>query len=283
MEEIQIKAHAKINLTLDILGKRSDGYHKVEMIMQAIDLHDIISIKKSGQSITVGSDSNKIPLNKENLVYKAAKLFAERTNCAKGLDINIKKRIPVAAGLAGGSTDAAATLVGLNKLMGTGISIDDLMLMGAEIGSDVPFCIIGGTALAYGRGELIRPLAPLPKLWVLLAKPDIEVSTATVYKNFNPGVVSKRPGTTAMIAAIEGKDYRMITEQMANVLETVTLKMHPEVERIKKLMVSYGIRDVMMSGSGPTVFGLSQEEDQIIKAARELAKQIPTVIVTNTI
>lgn len=282
MHEIEVKAFAKINLTLNVLGKRPDGYHEVEMIMQSIGLHDSISIKSGGEGIRVTSNSGEIPLNENNLVYKAARILLDRFSQNYGLQINITKRIPVAAGLAGGSTDAAATLVGLNKLLNLGLSRQELMEAGSLIGSDVPFCISGGTALATGRGELVEALPALPEQWLVLAKPEIGVSTALVYKNFNPQKVQKRPDNQAMLKAIKQGDSMQVKQNLANVLESVTLEMYPQLKEIKKLMTQWDLKYNLMSGSGPTIFGIADNAGEARRIAHQLQKHLATVIVTHT-
>ena len=282
MQSIDIMAHAKINLTLDVLARRTDGYHEVEMVMQLIDLHDNIKITRGGTDIKVSGDSGEIPLNKENIVYKAAIALFNAVGSNEGCHINITKKIPVAAGLAGGSADAAATLVGLNQLMNLGQSQRQLMEVGAKVGSDVPFCIIGGTALAIGRGEKVKPLPGLPKLWLVLAKPDIGVSTAMIYKNFDAKKAYIRPNTSAIIEALEQKNIKQIKKNMVNVLESVTLPMHPEVKNIKENMCKLGLKYPLMSGSGPTVFSFVDSEEQARYVAKRLQQNNSVVIVTHT-
>ena len=257
------KAPAKINLSLDVTSKRPDGYHEVEMIMTTIDLADRIELTELPENvIRVASHNRFVPDDQRNLAYQAAKLLKERYQVKKGVSIMIIKVIPVAAGLAGGSSDAAATLRGLNRLWDLKLSVEELAELGAEIGSDVSFCVYGGTALATGRGEKIRHISAPPHCWVVLAKPTIGVSTAEVYRRLNLQQV-RHPDVQAMIDAIEEKSFQKVCGQLGNVLESVTLNLHPEVAMIKNQMKRFGADAVLMSGSGPTVFGLVQYESKV--------------------
>lgn len=258
-----VKAPAKINLSLDILGKRSDGYHEIEMVMTTIDLADRLELVPLEEDrIEVTSQSRYVPDDQRNLAYQAANLLKKRFRIKQGVQISIDKAIPVAAGLAGGSSDAAATLKGLNEIWGLHLSTEELAQIGSEIGSDVSFCVHGGTALAQGRGEKISPLPTPPNCWVILAKPEIGVSTAEIYKNVNMRNVV-HPNTTAMIEALNGQSYQGICNNLGNALEEVTLKMYPEVALIKEQMEKFGADAVLMSGSGPTVFGLVQHDSRL--------------------
>ncbi|QWC22907.1 4-(cytidine 5'-diphospho)-2-C-methyl-D-erythritol kinase [Bacillus haikouensis] len=260
---LSVKAPAKINLSLDVLHKRPDGYHEVEMIMTTIDLADRIELTDlSEDTIKILSHNRFVPDDGRNLAYQAAQLLKDRLNIKKGVAISIDKVIPVAAGLAGGSSDAAATLKGLNQLWDLGLSLDELADLGAEIGSDVSFCVYGGTALATGRGEKIEHLPAPPNCWVILAKPTIGVSTADVYKNLNVQNI-KHPDTAAMISALNRGSYSDICSNLGNVLESVTLDLYPEVAQIKDQMERFGADAVLMSGSGPTVYGLVQYESRL--------------------
>lgn len=260
---MMIKAPAKINLSLDVLGKRPDGFHEVEMVMTTVDLADRIELEKMDDGeIHILSHDRFVPGDHRNLAYKAAALLRERFNITEGVAITIQKQIPVAAGLAGGSSDAAATLKGLNKLWELNIPLAELAEIGAEIGSDVSFCIFGGTALATGRGEVIQELPAPPKCWVILAKPSIGVSTADVYRNLKPDRIT-HPNTEAMVQAIHDQNYKELCANLGNALESVTLKMHPEVAHIKEQMERFGADAVLMSGSGPTVFGLVEYESKV--------------------
>jgi 4-diphosphocytidyl-2-C-methyl-D-erythritol kinase len=261
--KLLVKAPAKINLALDVLHKRPDGYHEVEMIMTTIDLADRVELTLLNQDqIHILSHNRYVPDDQRNLAYQAAQLLKSRFDVKKGVLISIEKTIPVAAGLAGGSSDAAATLRGLNKLWGLGLSLAELAEIGSEIGSDVSFCVYGGTALATGRGENITGLPAPPTCWVILAKPFIGVSTAEVYRRLDLNGIT-HPNISEMIAAINSHDYSKVCQNVGNVLEDVTLKLHPEVAQIKEQMKRFGADAVLMSGSGPTVFGIVQHDSRM--------------------
>ncbi|NWK72506.1 4-(cytidine 5'-diphospho)-2-C-methyl-D-erythritol kinase [Bacillus paramycoides] len=261
--KLLVKAPAKINLSLDVLGKRQDGYHEVKMIMTTIDLADRLELTELVEDrIEILSHNRYVPDDQRNLAYQAAKLLKEKFNVKKGVSITIEKTIPVAAGLAGGSSDAAATLRGLNKLWNLGLTIDELAGLGAEIGSDVSFCVYGGTAIATGRGEKIEHIKTPPSCWVILAKPHIGVSTADVYGNLKLNRVT-HPNVDKMVEVINHGDYKGICNTVGNVLEDVTFAMHPEVARIKAQMKRFGADAVLMSGSGPTVFGLVHHDSRM--------------------
>ncbi len=258
-----VKAPAKINLTLDVLHKRSDGYHEVEMIMTTVDLADRIGLEiREDEKIQILSVDRFVPNDYRNLAYQAAKLLKDTYHVKLGVSITIEKNIPVAAGLAGGSSDAAATLRGLNTLWGLGLSLEELAQLGTKIGSDVAFCVYGGTALATGRGELIQELPAPPNSWVILAKPTLGVSTADIYGKMKLDKII-HPKTNQMIEAIENKDFDQMCDSIGNVLEDVTLKLYPEVAVLKEQMQKFGADAVLMSGSGPTVFGLVQQESRV--------------------
>ncbi|GEL06528.1 4-(cytidine 5'-diphospho)-2-C-methyl-D-erythritol kinase [Rummeliibacillus sp. G93] len=267
---LYVKAPAKINLTLDVLYKRKDGYHEVEMIMTTVDLADRVGLsKRSDGQIHIHSSSTFVPDDQRNLAYQAAKLLQDTYGVKDGVSISIDKQIPVAAGLAGGSSDAAATLKGLNTLWNLGLTIDQLAELGAEIGSDVSFCVYGGTAIATGRGEKIKHIATPPACWVILAKPAIGVSTAAVYGGLDMNKV-EHPDTQQMVQAIEDKDYSRLCNSVGNVLESVTLELYPEVSIIKEQMNRFGADAVLMSGSGPTVFGLVQNKARVSRIVNGL-------------
>ncbi|NLH46077.1 MAG: 4-(cytidine 5'-diphospho)-2-C-methyl-D-erythritol kinase [Acholeplasmataceae bacterium] len=247
------RAFAKINLGLDIVGKRPDGYHEVNMVMQSIALADEVELLPA-EKISVTTDNEDIPDGKDNLAWKAAMLLAETYGHKPNVQIHIRKHIFSAAGLAGGSADAAAVLRGLNRLWQLGLNADELEVLAAELGSDVPFCIRGGTAAATGRGEILEPLADMPETWVVLAKPKVSVSTAWAYQNFRNEEVSVRPDIIAMKKAVKNSDKQEILASMGNVLESVTCKAYPEIDAIKETMMANGAEISLMSGSGPTVF-----------------------------
>lgn len=260
------KAPAKINLMLDVLNKRADGFHEVEMIMTMVDLADRLELSElKRDSIIISSQAGYIPLDEKNLAFQAARLIKDRYNVRSGVHIHLDKRIPVAAGLAGGSSDAAATLRGLNRLWRLGIPAQELQELGAELGSDVPFCVTGGTALATGRGERLTQIASPPQCWVVLAKPPINVSTAEVYGRVRANNIAVHPSALRMQQAIEAGDFAAVCAGLGNVLEDVTLKLHPEVQQLKEAMVKLGADGVLMSGSGPTVFGLVSKQSKVAR------------------
>lgn len=275
---ISVKAPAKINLTLDVLAKRPDGYHEVEMVMTTVDLADRVdlTLREDGQ-ITLDCSASFVPDDIRNHAYKAAVLLKERYQVSQGVHLYIDKQIPVAAGLAGGSSDAAAALRGLNQLWGLQLSLDQLAELGAEIGSDVPFCVYGGTALAKGRGEQIVHLGAPAACWVILAKPPVGVSTADVYGQLRADKIVSHPPTGEMLKAIEEQNFSRMCQSLGNVLESVTLDMQPQVRQIKDLMIASGADGVLMSGSGPTVFALVQKEakvHRIYNALRGFVKDV---------
>jgi len=277
MEQIKLKALAKINLGLDVVRKREDGYHEVRMIMQTINMYDKIAIRKLNEpEIKVKTNLYYLPNNENNLVYKAAKLLMDEFNVKQGVSIDLEKYIPVAAGMAGGSSDAAAVLIGVNKMFKLGLTRKQLMERGVKIGADVPYCIMRGTALAEGIGEVLTPLKPLPKCYVLIAKPGISVSTKFVYGNLKADEIAVHPDIDGMIDAINEGDLKGITDRMANVLEDVTIKEYPVIEEIKNIMRENGAVNAMMSGSGPTVFGIYSDYEKA-KAAYQLISVNPLV------
>lgn len=282
MDKIQLKALAKINLGLDVLRRREDGYHEVKMIMQTIGLHDDLEIRKTKTpGIQVKTNLYYLPTNENNLVYKAAKLLMDEFQIQDGVSIQLKKRIPVAAGMAGGSSDGAAVLWGINQMYGLGLSMQALMERGVRLGADVPYCIQRGTALAEGIGEKLSVLPPMPKCTILIAKPGISVSTKFVYENLHANDLKpeQHPDVDSMIEAMRQKDLGLLCSRMGNVLETVTIPAYPVINEIKRTMIDNGAIGSMMSGSGPTVFGIFDSPvaaKQAVKAVRaaKLAKQI---------
>ena len=270
MDKIELKALAKINIGLDVTGIRDDGYHEVKMIMQTVNLFDRVCIKKvNGGQVTMSTNLGFLPVNDDNLCIKAAKLLLSEFNISTGLHIELEKHIPVAAGMAGGSTDAAAVLFGINKLFNLKLSRQALMDRGVKIGADVPYCIMRGTALAEGIGELLSPIHPMVKCPVLIAKPGISVSTKEVYQALDSCFDKvKHPDIDQLIRDIEAQDLHAICKNMGNVLEDVTIPMHPIISDIKQNMLESGAVGAMMSGSGPTVFGFF-EDNKTAKAAKE--------------
>ena len=275
MNSITLKSRAKINLSIDVLGKRQDGYHLVEMIMQTIDLYDLIEInEKDNDQITIKSTSDEIPLDCNNLVYKAANLIKKTFNINKGVEIHIKKNIPVAAGMAGGSSNAAAVLVGLNKLWNLNLSNQQLEKIGLKLGADVPFCINGGAVLASGIGEELTPIKGLTKdVCILVCKPDLFVSTKEVYECIDSKDIDKRPNNKFLIECLKNEDTRQLAENMFNVLEGGTMDKHPVIQQIKDIMTNNRALGAMMSGSGPTVFGLYENREDAVKCKAILEKQ----------
>ncbi|MDF2961896.1 MAG: ispE [Paenibacillus sp.] len=260
------KAPAKINLMLDVLRKREDGYHEVEMIMTMVDLADRIEMQELPRdTIIISSQAGYIPLDEKNLAFQAARLIKERYDVKQGVYIHLDKKIPVAAGLAGGSSDAAATLRGLNRLWQLNIPTQELQRLGAELGSDVPFCVTGGTAIARGRGEKLEPIEAPPQCWVVLAKPPINVSTADIYGRLRANNIQHHPSAEQVLEAIQLKRFDLLCERLGNVLEEVTLDLYPEVRQLKECMVRLGAEGVLMSGSGPTVFGLVSKEAKVAR------------------
>ncbi len=269
MNSVTVKAYAKINLGLDVIRKRHDGYHDVSMIMQTIGLHDTINIRKTDfQSVTIRSNLYYLPTDRRNLVYKAVELFSSKHPIRNGLNININKRIPVAAGLAGGSADAAATLKGLNKLFQTDLSLEELMKLGVKLGADVPYCLLMGTALSEGIGEILSPLAPIPDCSILLVKPGVSVSTKHVYENLRLDEDIKHPDITAMLGALKDNSIYTLAPLMDNILESITIKEYPIIGEIKEKMKERNALAALMSGSGPTVFGIFDNQHKAEKAYR---------------
>ena len=280
MKKIRLKAMAKINLGLDVVRKREDGYHEVRMIMQTIRMYDQIELEPTEAPwIRVSTNLNYLPTNEDNLVYKAAKLLMDEFDVKKGLNIGLRKFIPVAAGMAGGSSDAAAVMVGVNRLFHLNLSQKELMERGVKIGADVPYCILRGTALAEGIGEKLTHLPPAPAGYVLIAKPGIHVSTKFVYTNLKANELESHPDIDGQIQAIRSGDLKKVAELCGNVLETVTIPAYPVIEEIKDVMKKGGALNACMSGSGPTVFGLFDDREKA-KAVYEnlyggeLAKQV---------
>ncbi|WP_283684831.1 4-(cytidine 5'-diphospho)-2-C-methyl-D-erythritol kinase [Parablautia sp. Marseille-Q6255] len=269
--ELQLKAMAKINLGLDVLRRRSDGYHDLRMIMQTVFLYDQIELSETDTpDIRLTTNVGYLPVNADNLVYKAAKLLMEEFGIEQGVRIHLKKYIPVAAGLAGGSSDAAAVLIGVNRLFGLGLSKEELKQRGVKIGADVPYCIMRGTALAEGIGDVLTRLPDAPDMHVVLAKPPIHVSTAFVYTNLRADRLEHHPDIDAQVRAIQSGDAHAMAALMGNVLETVTVPAYPVIDEIKAAMKRAGAVNAMMSGSGPTVFGLFDDAGRAKAAYEEL-------------
>ena len=274
MRELKLKAKAKINLGLDVVRKREDGYHEVRMIMQMINLYDKITLrKKTEPGITVTANLSYLPVNEDNLVYRAAKLLMDEFQVDGGLEIELQKYIPVAAGMAGGSTDAAAVMVGVNRIFQLGLNKKQLMERGVKIGADVPFCIMRGTALAEGIGEELTPLPAMPHCSLVIAKPKIHVSTKFVYGNLKVGELTEHPDIDGQVQALRENNLEQLVTRMGNVLETVTIPAYPVIDEIKHTMMKYGAMGAMMSGSGPTVFGLFEDPAAAARCVDEIRKK----------
>jgi 4-diphosphocytidyl-2-C-methyl-D-erythritol kinase len=285
IKHLGLKAYGKINLGLDVLRRREDGYHEVRMIMQTVGVFDRIDIdRRTEPGISLDTNLYYLPTNENNLVYRAAKLLMDEFGITEGVDIHLKKYIPVAAGMAGGSSDAAAVLFGINKMFRLGLSTEDLMKRGVTLGADVPYCIMRGTALSEGIGEILTPLPPVPQCHVLIAKPAISVSTKFVYENLHANELrpGQHPDIDSIIDGIRVGSIAQICQHLGNVLETVTVREYPVIQEIKDYMMAHGADGALMSGSGPTVFGLFTDETAARKAYRglrfgsrsQLAKQV---------
>lgn len=281
MNRYETKAYAKINLSLDVIGRRENGYHDVCMVMQTVGLYDEISIEKiSDEEIRVEVEDQRffkddaLPKDKEgNLCYKAAKMLKERFELPGGMRIYMKKRIPVAAGLAGGSTDAAAVFRGINQLYNLRLTKEELCKLGVELGADIPYCILGGTYLSEGIGEILTPITPTPKAYLVLVKPPVAVSTKLVYEALDSKEDFVHPNTQAMLKAISNGDLKAMSAFLCNVLESVTIPMHPEILTLKEKLLECGALNAIMSGSGPTVFGIFESQEEADLAKNEILKR----------
>lgn len=278
--ECSLTAYAKINLGLDVIRRLPNGYHELKMVMQTIGIADILKLERIPEDdIKISCNVDFVPVNQDNLIYKACKLLKNQYNIMDGVSIYLEKNIPVAAGMAGGSTDCAAALVGMNRLFELGLSMEKLAEYGVKLGADVPYCIMGGTALSEGIGEILTKLPPMPDCFILVAKPPVDVSTKMVYEALCVDALICHPDIDGMVSALEAGALCEITDRMENVLETVTIAKYPEINEIKRLMLASGAMNALMSGSGPTVFGIYQERALAEHAARmieeqKLAKQI---------
>ncbi len=274
------RAYAKINIGLDVLRRRADGYHEVKMIMQTVDIYDELVLERRKEpGIELRMDNSELPSGGDNLICRAADLLFREKKITEGVNISLTKRIPIAAGMAGGSADAAAALRGVNELFDLGYSLKELQALGVGLGADIPYCLAGGTMLSEGIGEILTPLPAPPAAHLVIAKPDINVSTAFVYGNLHADRLAWHPDIDGMIAALQKGDLDGITGSLGNVLETVTVKAHPVIEQIRELLRKQGAENALMSGSGPTVFGIFKEKETAARAAEavergRLAKQI---------
>lgn len=287
MDKIKLKALGKINLGLDVLGRRPNGYHDVRMVMQTVYLYDQILLEKTDkEGISLETNLFYLPVNENNLAYRAAKMLIDEFAIKEGVHISLEKHIPVAAGMAGGSSNAAAVLYGMNRLFQLGLKDQELMDRSVQLGADVPYCIMRGTVLAEGIGEKLTPLPAMPKCHVLLAKPPISVSTQKVYEKLDAQEVTKHPDIDGILLGLQTGDLEKITSSMGNVLENVTITEYPQIERIKDVMKEEGALNAMMSGSGPTVFGIYDDKMLARRAAarireEQLAKQVHVTTMHN--
>ena len=280
MDKLELKALGKINLGLDVLGRRDNGYHDVRMFMQTVYLYDQIKIERTKEpGIQLSTNLFYLPVNENNLAYQAANLLMEEFQISEGVKITLDKHIPVAAGMAGGSSNAATVLFGINQMFSLGLSQKELMERGVTLGADVPYCIMRGTVLAEGIGEILTPLPDMPKCYILIAKPPISVSTKMVYEKLDAHEIQEHPDIDGILHGLENQDLQQIASCMGNVLEKVTIEEYPVIEEIKSVMKDNGALNAMMSGSGPTVFGIYDDKQQAKNAASkikelQLAKQV---------
>lgn len=284
MDRLELKALGKINLGLDVLGRRENGYHDVRMVMQTVYLYDRIIMKKSKTpGIRLETNLYYLPVNENNLAYQAAQMLMDEFHMEEGVSIQLDKHIPVAAGMAGGSSNAAAVLFGMNRMFSLGLSQKELMERGVKLGADVPYCIMRGTVLAEGIGEILTPLSPMPKCYVLIAKPAISVSTKMVYEKLDYHEIEDHPDIDGILAGLKAGDLKKVAGSMGNVLERVTVDAYPVIDQIKEMMIKEGALNAMMSGSGPTVFGIFEEKATARKAADAIrdARLTKQVYVTN--
>ncbi|MBE5874813.1 MAG: 4-(cytidine 5'-diphospho)-2-C-methyl-D-erythritol kinase [Lachnospiraceae bacterium] len=273
MEKLQLRAYAKINLGLDVIRRLENGYHEVKMIMQTVGIYDELTFERIPSGIVLTTNHGELPLDENNLIYKAVRLMQENYGISEGVKVHLQKNIPVAAGMAGGSTDAAATLKAMNVLFDLQASEEELRELGVKIGADVPYCIMGGTALAEGIGEKLTTLPKAPDCYLLVAKPDINVSTKYVYEHLDAKEGYAHPDIDGMVEAIKTGSLKGITDRMGNVLESVTIEAHPIIATIKERMLALGADNSLMSGSGPTVFGIFTDKDKATKAYEQVKKE----------
>jgi len=279
MKKVVNKAFAKINLSLDVLGKLENGYHEVQMVMQTVSVFDLVTVAKIKSGIELSTNLPYLPIDSNNIAYRAAEEFFEYTGIKAGVSIDISTRIPVGAGLAGGSSNASAVLKAMNKLFETNLSLKELCKIGVKLGADVPYCILGGTRLAEGIGEKLSPLPKLPKCSIVLVKPSFSISTKAVYEKIDSYSDYKRPDTKKLIEGLHSSDMEMITSAMGNVLEEVSLSEHPILGKVKEELVNLGAICAQMSGSGPTVFGIFKNYDDARNAKKELWGKYKTVYI----
>ncbi|PKM57382.1 MAG: 4-(cytidine 5'-diphospho)-2-C-methyl-D-erythritol kinase [Firmicutes bacterium HGW-Firmicutes-3] len=285
MREVKKKARAKINLALDVIGKRENGYHDVRMVMQTIELHDKIRLKKiKSDKILMKTNLPYLPRDNRNLVYQVVEYMKAAYGIMSGVYIDLYKIIPVGAGLAGGSTDAAQSILAMNELFELDLSSETMEEIGAKFGADIPYCIRGGTMLAEGIGEVLTPIKPIMKLHLLIVKPKQSVSTAYVYGNLNIGTISSHPDIDGMVRGIKADQLEQIVQNLGNVLEEVTFKGYPEVRIIKEVILGAGALGALMSGSGSAVFGIFADQGMAHQAAKKLKRHeaVKQVFITTT-
>ncbi|NLJ66879.1 MAG: 4-(cytidine 5'-diphospho)-2-C-methyl-D-erythritol kinase [Clostridiales bacterium] len=283
MESIHLRAHAKINLTLDVVGKRPDGYHDVEMIMQSVNLWDEIILKEIDRGIELDSNMKNLPRGSKNIAWRAAELIRKEFGVSRGVNIYIKKNIPIAAGMGGGSADCAGVLLGLSRLWDLQIEDETLKALGKSLGADVPFCLTGGTALAQGIGDILTPITSRADIWLVIIRPNIWVSTKEIYGRLDLNTIGERPDNEAMIKHLGAGRISGIAENLVNVLEGVTIPMHLQIARIKSQLMEQGALGSLMSGTGPTVYGVFKNQFSARRAARVLRKKYRHTYVVNTV
>ncbi|MCP1100875.1 4-diphosphocytidyl-2-C-methyl-D-erythritol kinase [Aequitasia blattaphilus] len=270
MKEIKIKGYGKINLSLDILGRRENGYHDLEMVMESVDLYDDICIQKTNAGIEVRTNHKNLPTDERNLAYRAAQLLMEKFEIKEGVRITIDKNIPMAAGMAGGSADGAAVLTGMNQLFSLKLRKEELQELGLKLGADVPYCIEGGSAHAKGVGEILSPLKKIPACWIGIVKPDFDVSTKWAFETYDKLSEKRHPNTQRLLDAIQEEDLDKIGKSMGNVLEYVTIEEYPVIAEIKSKLMKHGALGAMMTGSGPTVFGIFLSKEKALDALNHI-------------
>ncbi|RXM77829.1 4-(cytidine 5'-diphospho)-2-C-methyl-D-erythritol kinase [Clostridium tetani] len=280
---MKIKAYAKINLSLEIVGVREDGYHLLEMVMQTIDLYDVVHLNIKDKDIEINSNNCNIPLDNRNLAYKAAKLFRETFNIKEGVEIYIEKNIPIEAGLAGGSSDAAAVLRGLRDIFMPNLNNKELAKIGVRIGADVPYCIYGGTAFCEGIGEKITKLNSFKDHYLVLVKPDFGICTKEIYSKIDKKEIIKHPNTKEIIKFVNDNNLELLCKNMRNVLEIVTLEERSNLKDIKKELLEYGALGTQMTGSGPTIFGFFPCRDLAESCYRKMKSKYSQVYISKTI
>ncbi len=283
MKELTLNAYAKVNLTLDVRGRRPDGYHEVETVLHTLELHDTVILREAERGIRVLCDHRRVPSDEQNLVFRTAQLLQESCGVSQGVEIELRKQIPPASGLGGGSSDAAVTLLGLAQMWKLRLDHGQLLELGSQLGSDVPFFLVGGAALATGRGEQLRLLPTLPTTWVVVACPEVEVSTAWAYAQLDSTTIARRPNTERLVEALRREDVAAVAQELCNVFEPVVSRYHPQVSALKQRMLAAGALGAAMTGTGPAVYGLFPGEAEARQAARSLVSERETqVFLTRT-